>query len=287
VNQETNFTNAGDKDGFVAKFNSGGSFQWARRMTGRSDSGVEAVAPDVFGNLYVVGGFGNAEGDTNYFGSSITLTNIGGGFADTGIGDAYLAKYDGATGTPQWAVRVGGTNGDAYTGVAIDSETSVYVAGGTNGVTAPGGFTGFKAVVTKYNSNGVAQWTQSSTGTNALVFGGPLLDAKGNCYVAGMFQTTATFGTNALTGLGCLDYFLAKVGFTPLTLGIACSNTVPALSVSGEISNRFALEYVSALPASNNWQSLRTNTLTSNPFIIVDTNAVGSSRRFYRARLVP
>ena len=101
----TNFTNTGDKDGFVAKFNSAGIFQWARQMTGRSDSGVEAVAPDAFGNLYVAGGFGNAAGDTNYFGSSITLTNIGGGFGNAAIGDAFLAKYDGATGTPQWAVR--------------------------------------------------------------------------------------------------------------------------------------------------------------------------------------
>jgi hypothetical protein len=63
--------------------------------------------------------------------------------------------------------------------------------------------------------------------------------------------------------------------------------TMPWLSVSGEISNRFVLEDVPALDASNNWQSLATNTITSNPFTLSDTNAAGFSIRFYRARLGP
>jgi len=124
-------------------------------------------------------------------------------------------------------------------------------------------------------------------GTNALVFGDPLVTASGICYVAGSFQTKAVFGTNTLTGRGDWDFFVAQLGSTPLTLGIQWTNSSPLLSVSGEIGNRFALERVSALPGSNNWRPLLTNTLTTSPVFHTDTNAGGSSTRVYRARLVP
>ncbi len=88
-------------------------------------------------------------------------------------------------------------------------------------------------------------------------------------------------------GSGYLDFFLAKLGFAPLTLGIEWSNSLPRLSVSGEIGNRFALEYVPAFTAFNNWQPLLTNTVTTSPLFHTDTSSVGSSKRFYRARLVP
>jgi len=283
----TNFISRGGKDGFVAKFNGAGNFLWGRQMSGSSDSGVEAVSADAYGNVYLAGGFGSAKGDTNFFGSSITLTNIGGGLSGTGIGDAFLAKYDAATGTPIWALRAGGTNLDAYTGVSTDSQGNIYVGGAIGGAAGSGGFTAFKAVIAKCDPNGLVQWTQSSTGTNALVFGGPLVTASGICYVAGWFQTKAVFGTNTLTGRGDWDFFVAQLGSTPLTLGIQWTNSSPLLSVSGEIGNRFALERVSALPGSNNWRPLLTNTLTTSPVFHTDTNAGGSSTRVYRARLVP
>ena len=102
---------------------------------------------------------------------------------------------------------------------------------------------GFHAIIEKYDTNGVLQWTETSTGPNgALPFGGPLVDAGGNCYVAGWFQTSTVFGTNALTGLGYWDFFLAKVRFSPLALGIGRSNALPQLSVYGDLGIRFALE---------------------------------------------
>jgi hypothetical protein len=184
------FTNSGEKDGFVAKFNSAGDFQWAQQMSGASDAAVLGVSVDGSGNLYVTGGFGNVAGDTISFAPSIILTTIGGGLGDSGVGDAFLARYDGLTRTPQWAVRAGGGNGDAYTGVATDSKGNVYVGGGTGGTGLLDGFNGFNAIVSKYDTNGTLQWTQSSLGPDgALVFGGPVVDADGNSYVAGWFHT--------------------------------------------------------------------------------------------------
>ena len=78
-----------------------------------------------------------------------------------------------------------------------------------------------------------------------------------------------------------------KVALRPVMLGIQWSNSMPRLTVSGDRSNRFVVEYVSALASSNNWQSLTTNTLTSSPVVLTDSSAAGSSNRFYRARLLP
>ena len=111
---------------------------------------------------------------------------------------------------------------------------------------------------------------------------------KGNCYLAGWYQTTTTFGATVLPPQGYWNYFLTKVGSsTSLALGIGWSNSFPQLSVTGEIGVRFALEYVHALLPGNSWEILTTNTLTSNPLHHTDTNSAGSSSRFYRARLLP
>ena len=67
----------------------------------------------------------------------------------------------------------------------------------------------------------------------------------------------------------------------------AWSNGAPCLSITGDVGERYALEYVSTLPPTNNWQRLATNTLTSNPWIVTDTSAAGSAARFYRAVLLP
>ncbi len=277
----TQLTTTGGRDGMLTKFNSAGVLQWAQQLTGASDCGGFAVSAGA--RVHLVGGFGNAAGDTVSLGPTITLTNLGGGVSGTGIGDGFLADYASDSGAVQWAVRVGGTNLDAFTGVSSDREGNVYVGGASGGTGIPAGF---NVVVAKYDTNGVAQWEQSSNGTNgALAFAGPVLDTSGDCYVAGWFQTNVTFGEHTLAGNGYWSFFLAKLGFSPLVLGITWSNSMPWLSVSGETGSRFTLEYVPALTVSNNWQGFLTNTLSSTPFTIPDTNTAGSSTRFYRARL--
>ena len=74
-------------------------------------------------------------------------------------------------------------------------------------------------------------------------------------------------------------------------LSLSWSNGAPCLSIYGDIGERYALEYVSSLAPTNNWQRLATNTLTSNPWIVpwivTDTSAAGNATRFYRAVLLP
>jgi hypothetical protein len=70
-------------------------------------------------------------------------------------------------------------------------------------------------------------------------------------------------------------------------LSITRSNGLPRLSITGDIGSKYAVDYVTSLAASNNWQGLVTNTLAANPLTFTDTSASGAAQRFYRARLVP
>ncbi len=257
----TNFTSAGAKDGFVAKFNGSGVLQWARQISGPSDdSGLASAAADAAGSVYVAGGFGNAAGDIVSFGSSVTLTNIGGGIPGAGVGDAFVAKYN-SSGAIQWAQRAGGTNMDAYTGVSTDMQGNIYVAGGTGGTGIPGGF---NLVVTKYDTNGLVQWTQTSSGTNgALSWAGPLLDSGGNCYIAGWFQGSTSFGTNTLTGRGYWDLFLAKL----VGAGSAVSNP-PSITVQPQSQTNavgttasFTVTVTGTTPLNYQWRRNSTNVI--------------------------
>jgi len=105
-----------------------------------------------------------------------------------------------------------------------------------------------------------------------------------------MVSNITAFGINVLQPQSTSskwDFFLTRLGFTSLILAIGGSNSMPQLTVCGEIGSTFALEHVSALPASKNWQILVTSTLTNNCIGLTDTNAAGNTSRFYRAKLVP
>lgn len=87
--------------------------------------------------------------------------------------------------------------------------------------------------------------------------------------------------------LSNLEITVVTPALTRPVLGISWSNDLPKLSITGDLGSKYAVECLTSLAASNNWQSLVTNTLTTNPQTFTDTTATGAPRRFYRARLVP
>ena len=271
----TNLVSISQRDMFIAKFDSSGALIWVRQE--EASGGEGGVAVDQVGNVYVTGAF--SSNPINLSGTSLT---------NAGSFDAFVAKYS-SSGAPRWARRAGGPNFDFYWDVALDQQGNIHVGGVlSSSAVAP---SGSGAAIAKYDASGTYQWANSASGpsTNPVssVVTKCAVDSAGNCYLVGWYQTATTFGTNVLQPQGYWNVFLAKLGFAPFALGIEWSGSRPRLSVSGDIGTRFALEYVPALAASNHWQSLVTNTLTSNPFIFPDTSAAGSSARFYRARLVP
>ena len=182
---------------FIAKFNNSGALIWVQQPTG-GNAGEGGVAVDLAGNVFVSGYF-----DTNLiFGGGITLTNM----ANTNalFGDAFLAKYNSA-GAIQWAQSAGGTNGGFYWDLSLDTQTNIYA----------GGFVGYNAAVAKYNPAGTLQWAVSASGTPtspvASGFGNCVVDSIGNCYLAGFYQGTASFGAITLQSQETWNFFLTEV----------------------------------------------------------------------------
>lgn len=197
-------TSAGGKDLFVVKFDNSGNLEWVRQAGGSGDDGDEGgIAVDQAGNVYVSGAFSS---NPIIFGST-TLTNAGGL-------DAFVAKYSNL-GDPQWARRAGGANLDIYWDCALDGQGNIYAAGVLSPDALPPGSLG-GALIAKYDPAGTNQWAISASGPPAdpvpSLVAKCAVDSTGNCFLAGWYQGTATFGTNTLQPQGDWNYFLAKLG---------------------------------------------------------------------------
>ena len=83
-------TNAGEKDLFLIKYNSGGVKQWTQQIGTAADEFVYGVSVDSNGNIYVAGRTqGGLDGNTN-----------------AGSDDIFLIKYD-SNGVKQWTRQMG------------------------------------------------------------------------------------------------------------------------------------------------------------------------------------
>jgi hypothetical protein len=113
-------TSTGSSDIFLAKYNSAGTYVWAKRFgsTG-SDIGYGIVVNST-SDVYLTGVF-NGTVDFNTGGTAATLTSAG-------SGDVFLARYD-ASGNYVWARRMGGTGDDLGYGIAIDGSSNLYLTG--------------------------------------------------------------------------------------------------------------------------------------------------------------
>jgi hypothetical protein len=118
-----------------------------------------------------------------------------------------------------WATDAGGTDLDMAYSVAVDDSGNPYVAGyfesstitfGSYTLTNAGGRDIF---LVKYDSNGNVLWATSAGGTDNEKAKSVAVDASGNPYVAGFFESpTITFGPYTLTNVVNYyeDMFLAK-----------------------------------------------------------------------------
>ncbi|MDB4346063.1 SBBP repeat-containing protein [bacterium] len=203
---DTTLTNAGPftDDAFVAKYDTSGTFQWARGFGGWDSDNGYGIATDSSGNVYVTGGF---TGSVTI--GSITLTGWD-------FENAFVAKYD-TSGTVQWAKGISGqfTTARGY-GIATDSDGNVYVTGYyyTTATFAPGttltsaGST--DAFVAKYDTSGTVQWATSIGGTGTDYGYGIATDSGGNVYVTGQYSGSVTIGSTTLPDTGSNDAFVAK-----------------------------------------------------------------------------
>ena len=205
----------GSADIFIAKFDSSGNAVWAKSAGGNEDDVCTAISVDGRGNSNITGTF---KSSSITFGSSM-LTNIGGfcsGFPVTSCSDFLIAKFD-ANGNALWAKSAGGSSHDGGYGIAVDSNSNVYVTGyfaglsitfDTTKLTNAGPFGSADVFTVKCDSNGNTIWAKNvGCGGDSR---GIAVDGMGNSYVVGDFNSPCTFGTTTLNPGIFGDLFILK-----------------------------------------------------------------------------
>ena len=196
-------TTSGLKDGFVAKLDSCGAWQWAKKAGGTSWDYARGITIDEAGNVYVLGDFSG----TAHFGS-YSLTSIG-------SNDIFIAKIN-SNGTWLWASQAGGANMDVGNAITIDDAGSSYITGIFENVAHFGsyyiqGSGSYDIFVAKINTDGVWQWAKKAGGVNYDDGKGITVDNSGNSYVTGGFEGVAYFGSDSIISYGGRDIFVAKI----------------------------------------------------------------------------
>jgi sugar lactone lactonase YvrE len=209
-------TSEGSADAFIAKYDTSGTVLWRVKIASTIGDAGWSCAVDSSGNVYASG----IAGAAGFYNADDTLA---GSMTNTGLGDAFLVKYD-TNGTFQWAAKLGSTAADFGYDIAVDSSGNVYMTGGTNAggttmtVTNADGSTGGSLTpisgsadcfVIKFNSSGIQQWFTRIAGRNNNDVGRSIaVDPSGNVFVSGQVfgNPSVTFyqadGTTAFLTIG-------------------------------------------------------------------------------------
>ncbi|MCB9185060.1 MAG: SBBP repeat-containing protein [Flavobacteriales bacterium] len=200
----------GNRNAFLAKFNTAGVRLWATYYGGPDPDEGYGVATDALGNVYLVG---LTESTTGIATAGTYQT------ANAGGEDAFIVKFNSA-GVRQWASYFGGNDTDQGYSVATDAAGNVYLAGMTEGSTGLASAGAHQAAfagvsdqfLVKFNgTNGTRLWSTYYGGADEEIDGNVACDPSNNVYLTG--QTVSPTGIaaggwdNALAGN---DIYLAK-----------------------------------------------------------------------------
>jgi hypothetical protein len=181
-------TSNGASDGFIRKYDLGGTELWTRQFGSSADDFAFGVALDATG-VYVIGNAGDALSEQN----------------SNGLSDVFIRKYD-LGGTELWT-RQFGTNGyDDAVGIVVDT-SGVYIVGDVGnalpGQTYNGG--SYDAFISKYDPDGTELWTRQF-GSSGFDEGLTVAVDTTGLYVAG--ETDGALPGQ--TSVGNLNAFIRK-----------------------------------------------------------------------------
>ena len=218
---ETTLTSAGDRDIFVAKYDTDGLLVWVKPAGGSEGERGSGIAVDASGNSYVTGEF---EVSATFGASGVNETTLN----STGATDIFVAKYN-AAGFLLWVKSAGGSAGDEGSGIVVDASGSSYVTGEFEGSATFGAGEANETTLNtarptglflaNYDPDGLLLWAKKA-GEGFAHFGFSVqvgLDASNNKYISGLFEGFMTFGTGEtnetmLSSAGDSDIFVAKYG---------------------------------------------------------------------------
>ena len=184
-------------DVFITKCNSSGNLIWAKQMGGTSQDYTTSIAVDPSGNVYITG---------NFYGTADFNPGVGTfNYTSAGYSDIFIAKLDGS-GNFVWAKRVGGTDVDGASSIAVDPSFNVLITGvfsgsvdfdpglGTYNLTTTGAYDIF---ILKLYGGGSLNWAKD-LGENSDDYGITIAsDASGNVHTMGTFIGTTDFDPGA------------------------------------------------------------------------------------------
>jgi Ca2+-binding RTX toxin-like protein len=183
--------NSGDDDGFITKYQSDGTKVWTRLIGSVGQDHAQSVSVGKDGFVYVSGNTNslNLDGQTNH-----------GGF------DGFISKYN-ISGTKIWTRLLDGASDDMAHHIATSRDGAIYITGNTRSSFSGQQNNGdWDVQVSKYNSDGVKQWTTLLGSSNADYTGGIATGPDGSVYIVG--DTWGNLGGQGSVGLN--DVYLSK-----------------------------------------------------------------------------
>jgi hypothetical protein len=224
-------TSAGGYNMFVVKYGGDGSFMWARRYGGTGSVVGNALSLDGLGAIYVAG---YLQGGGDFGGGAVTSYNS--------TRDAFVAKYNAADGSFQWARVYGGAGTDNATGVDVGPDGQPVITGsfqqsaviGAATLTSVGSDDVF---VAKLSATGSPVWSHSYGGTSSDQPAGVGIDGSGAIVIAVRYAGSVNFGGLTLVSAGDYDIALAKYSATGThvwskSLGGMYADLVQAIAVN-------------------------------------------------------
>lgn len=189
--------------------------------------------------------------------------------ASAGMRDVFVAKYS-LAGVPIWFSRAGGTQMDEGTGIDVIGN-EIFVSGnfnatadfGTTTITSAGGQDGF---IAKLDDNGVWQWATAVGGAgNDQANAVARLRISSGVYgatICGLFDGTASFGSNSFTSAGGTDAFMANTSATgAITTAFAYGG--PGNDVANDIFQGESISTSIIVGSFEQSMTVSTQTLTS------------------------
>jgi hypothetical protein len=228
---QTTFATAGGNDIFIAKYNSSGELQWAKKAGGTDYDHGRSITTDASGNGLITGQF---KGSATFGAGDINETTL----ISFGNYDIYIAKYN-SSGVLQWAKKAGGIDPDEGQGIVADASGNSLVTGrfynsSTFGVgeaneTTFLDFDGANIFIAKYNTSGELQWAEKADGSGGGKDEGRgiAIDGLGNGLVTGKFYSDVEFfqGSPDVTTLNITSYAYPDIFVAKYSIGDAPSVT--------------------------------------------------------------
>jgi hypothetical protein len=194
-------TSAGGNDGFVAKFDAGGTLEWSRGFGGTGSDQANGVAIDAGGNIALIGDFENA-------------VDFGGGaLTSAGSRDVFAAVYD-AAGSHVRSQRFGDTTIQYGARCSFDSTDDLLLTGYFYGSMDFGGGPIFSSgardiFLAKLDTTGAHQWSRKFGDNHSQYVSDIDVDGNDRVVIAGDFYGSVDFGGGPLTSVDLGDVYVA------------------------------------------------------------------------------